>query len=924
LEKSLKYLAVNPHAHSDFSLDGASSPGDLVKHAKSLGWIAHALTDHGTMGGLASHWTACKKHGLIPIQGIEAYIEDPFLQEKVDRFGNKTRSYHHLSLLFKTRKAYEYFCKLSPDADARAVVKYGERKPIILWEDLAAIKEDIVLGSSCLVGFVQEHVNGGRLDIAEKAYLALRNLVGPDNFFVEIMVGIIDKDYVKPIVDKTSRMILTPGRFDPIGKDIQKAPNQFVLDMARKYGDSSRVLLSLDAHYAEASDYDIQNVRLGHGRQAWKFSNKFYQKTVEEISRDIKEQLGVSDDEIAQWIDNSYEFVKLFKDYSFRTAKTDGWLLPSSIQVYGEEVRGLSSKQILKQIVAKHGRFPPKDHPLRKVYSDRYNYEVSVITDNGKFDLLPYFFVLEDIISWCKSQDILVNARGSGGGCLLGYLLGITITDPIKYDLPFERFITLGRIISGSLPDFDIDFSERDRVFVHVKEEYGDMFTQLSINKKMKVKTSIKDVERDTIGFVRAETEKMCKELPTIPQGVEEDKWLWGYTEETTGEEVPGFWDKDESHDLRDYAEENKEIWDKVVKCLGVQRERAPHPCGCLISPVPIHEIMPTMRLGDISAVACNPKDVEEVGGVKYDFLSLTTLDALSFTIRELKKMKGIDLEWNEFPYDSKVYEEIIHKDLLESVFQISTDTMKPFVLRLKPKTVEEIGNIIALVRPGCLDAPSPNPSDPPEVSAAEYYIRCVEGTSTPYYIHPDLESILKNTMGVLLFQEQALKIFRDIAGYSFEQAERCRKGIGKKDRVLIEKELAVLKQKSLERGWSEEQAKKLCDTIVASSRYSFNCVAGSQKVQTLSGLVSMSEVAKNYEKYSVLTVAQDGKMTYMTPSHGEKTGHKKIYVVELDNGGSIRATGDHKFLSSGVWKTLTDIIDNGLEIDVFEKENYL
>jgi DNA polymerase-3 subunit alpha len=217
-------------------------------------------------------------------------------------------------------------------------------------------------------------------------------------------------------------------------------------------------------------------------------------------------------------------------------------------------------------------------------------------------------------------------------------------------------------------------------------------------------------------------------------------------------------------------------------------------------------------------------KGVEEVGGVKYDFLGVKTLASMGTSMRSINKRKNLKIIWGEFPHDPNVYSEIIWRMLLAAIFQLNTKTMAPFVNGIRPKSTRDLSAIGALVRPGALEAPSPDPRDPPDITAAMYYVMCCQGKRQPYYVHPDLKTILEETHGVLLYQEQALQIARDFGGYSYEKAEELRRGIGKKDAELVAKCLKELKEAFLNYAkWDEAAAEHVCQTIKASSRYSFN-----------------------------------------------------------------------------------------------------
>jgi DNA polymerase-3 subunit alpha len=215
-------------------------------------------------------------------------------------------------------------------------------------------------------------------------------------------------------------------------------------------------------------------------------------------------------------------------------------------------------------------------------------------------------------------------------------------------------------------------------------------------------------------------------------------------------------------------------------------------------------------------------KFAEEVGLIKYDFLGVSTLKAMSISLKLIAK-RHKPLEWGEFPEDEKVYQEIFDKDFLEALFQVSGGAVRSVATKIKPRSIRQIALWISLMRPGAMDSPSPDPKDPNTETAATYYVKCAQGLREPYFIHEDLKPILGDTYGVIVTQEQALKLFRDLADYTYETAEEVRRGISKKDKVLMDKHVGALKAKLLARNWTEVQAQRLAESIIASARYSFN-----------------------------------------------------------------------------------------------------
>lgn len=841
-----KPLACGFHSHTDASLDGGSTVDAKIKNAAGLGRIADCVTDHGIMSALVPHWSATQKlykdkkidKPIKSIHGIEAYVVDPDRPAKVFKNGKVEPQYMHLTIHFKTARAYQYFCKLTPKMEERAVVRFGERKPLLLLEELEPIAGEITLGSGCLVGPVQKNFLAGRSDLAEKMYVRLRNLAGPGNFFAEVFPHIIDREWKKP-ERNSKKEIIKAGEFvgatqkrdadaidapfeaDPCTGlvDIQKHPNAFVMSLALKYGDP--VVISLDDHYACKEDRVVQEARLGNGREDWKFYGYYDSPDSDYCAEQLQKQLGVTDRTIEEWIDNSYQFVDLFKDYKLETSK-DRWLLPTTEMVYGLNTPSVDK---LRELITLHGRMPAEDSPQYAVYKERLDYEISVLTDNKTADFLPYFFVLEDAARYAKSRKIMWNTRGSAGGSLTLYLLGVSITDPIKYDLPFERFLTLGRILSGSLPDIDSDWQDRTIILEYLSKKYGNQMSLIATDMMMRLKTSILDVERSKTGFVSFDTSMMCRTMPTAPQGKTDKDWLFGHIDKDTGSRIKGFLEENtpSSETLRAWAKAHPEMWEIVLKCIGITKTKGVHPGGVVLTPGPVEDYVPLIHTKQGLATAYGMKSAETVGLVKYDFLGVSTLKALGISINSIEEHTGVFLGCREFDHDPRVYSDIIAKDLLTGIFQMSGGAVRAVAKQINPKNIRDIALWISLRRPGAMDAPSPDPKDDPKITASDYYIMCAQGRRQPYYIHEDLKDILGETYGVIVTQEQGLKLFRVLAGYTYETAEAVRRAIGKKDEELLKTHSAVLKQSCLDRGWTEDQAQKLYESIVASANYSFN-----------------------------------------------------------------------------------------------------
>lgn len=840
-------LATNIHGHAHASLDGGSTSYQKLLNASEQGRPTDCLTDHGLMSGLAEHWFAAEKISKDPkitnkvksIHGIEVYIIDWNRPYKEFKNGKKEPYYYHLTIHFKTQKAYQYFCSLTPQMENRAIVKWGEAKPLITIDELKAIAGEVTIGSGCMLSPIGKNIVAGRSDWAIENYELLRAIAGPGNFWVEVMPHEVSKDWKKPVKDKESGRVLEPGVFVPITQrmdanaidkpfekdectcsvDLQKPVNEFSIKMAAKYGDP--VVISLDDHFAKIEDEIIQRLRLSQGEENWRFSNAYAAYDSDHCAKMFQKQLGISDVEIEKWIDNGYQFIELFNNYKFLTSK-DQSLLPKMEDIYEIKPENTTSK--LLELIEKHGRMPKTDDPKYQVYKDRLDYELSVLRDNGKFDLLPYFFVVEDVVSYLRSVGSTNAARGSAGGVLMAYLIGLTMTDPIKYELPFERFITLDKILkTGSMPDFDLDIDNRDVVLKYLKDKYKDKVALISTDMNIKLKYAIKDTERMETGVVEESTELMCKKLPQTPQGMSTTDWLFGYKDKTTGEYIEGIMNQKEEGSilLKEYSEKKQGRWNTILRAIGITRSRGIHAGGVIIAPEDVSNYIPLIKHEQNMASGYEMKALESIGIIKYDFLGLDTLWALGVAMKGIKDDLGIDIPWEEFPHDDNVYREILHKDKLAGVFQLNTKIVKPFIKQTMPRKVKDLAALTALCRPGCLDSEAPNPNFPG--TAADYYVAVAQGKEAPYFIHPSLKPIFQETNSICVYQEQSMRVFNEIADYTLDKTDDIRKAIGKKNKELMDLHLGNLRAKCLEKGWTEEQARQIVETLVKSANYSFN-----------------------------------------------------------------------------------------------------
>jgi DNA-directed DNA polymerase III PolC len=484
---------------------------------------------------------------------------------------------------------------------------------------------------------------------------------------------------------------------------------------------------------------------------------------------------------------------------------------------------GKSSLEVVAAAIAAENRMP--DDPR---YKQRLKKEIDVLMRNGTLDLLPYFLPIRDVIAHYKSKNEIVGpGRGSAAGSLLAYLMGITDVDPIKYDLSFERFISLDRVKTGSLPDIDSDFPHREHLVGadgksgYLYGRYGDCAAQISTRTMLRLKSAIKDVNRYFRGAVEPEIEALTKALPDAPQGVSDSEFVFGHKDD---DDIyhPGLIETNK--DLFAYAEKRPQEWGVVQRCLGLTRQWSRHASAFLISDDPIKVTAPIF-LGN--ATQYDAKGAEKAGLIKYDFLVVNHLKDINLCVQLVNKKQGGSPGYGSFysngkpvyiwdlPEEPEVFQSI-WSGATETVFQLHTAAMTPFVKKIKPNTVEDLAVISALVRPGPLDFIDEKTGR----NMADEYVARRDGRSRSDI--PELGALLPETYGVLVYQEQVSRVSRELGNMDPLDAEELRRLFSKKQKVEAGKMKPKFMAGATERVGAEV-AEKIWQQMETFSRYGFN-----------------------------------------------------------------------------------------------------
>ncbi|WNM70293.1 DNA polymerase III alpha subunit [Myxococcus phage Mx1] len=901
---------ASPHVHIQ-SLDSASTPEAFAKREKELGTGALTTTDHGSMGACREVYKLAKDNGLTPILGVEGYVRDDNCSIllgadiKRDEKGTlaKYNKYYHITMHALDQQAYEAMVKELSNADHRAEQHGSERKPLFTWEQLEHLGQyNVTMTSGCLIGMVQRHLMSDRPDIATKYFDKLHSIVKPGNFYVELFPhrcthywesGVFltleggeklkfwkDKKLKTTLFDTISAEDLSKvvARGRPVGQliavmnnrkfeerepkevleaklvedflqnecrpwapdgDLQLGCNKFLAYMAKSRG--VPMLISDDAHFATQEEKVIQDSKLGGAGGSWKFHNSYHRQTSQEAYEYFSGYMGMSKRDFESLVDTNREWASRFKDFTF----TDRVSLPKSFYP-------ADTLSHLKSLIVKHGRMEWSN----PAYVERLGGEIQLLHRNGKIDLLPYFFLAEEAnYIYEQNQELTGPGRGSAAGLLVAYLLGITHVDPLRYGLSQDRFLTVDRVLSGKLPDIDMDFPDRD-LLIHPEtgwlyRRFGKNVAAISTNTMLRLKSSIKDVHRATYGRVDAEIEALTKKLPNPPQGIDDVDFVFGYVGDD-GKEVKGL--IDENPDLQAYVEAYPNEWSIVKKMLGISRQKSRHACAYVIADEAIDTFIPLQSISGIRTTQYTASWVEAAGGLKMDFLGLTALKNLGTAIKLIQKRAlGSRIEqdlvlnkrrvpgfravpWNgqfydiwALPEDQDVFNDIA-EGKTETVFQLNTNSAKQWLRQFNYEkkqgvkaidSIEAISAFTALDRPGPLDATVKDEKTGREHNMLVEYANRAKGLPPTGSIEA-LDKMLPNTYGIMVYQEQLEAMFRELTGMTAAQAEAFRRAVAKKDMEKVLKSFNPFMEGAAPR-MGEKQAKAVWDQMVTFGQYGFN-----------------------------------------------------------------------------------------------------
>ena len=752
---------VNLHVHTEFSLlDGAIKMKNMMTKAKSLGMDSVAITDHGNIFGAVQLFEQAKNAGIRPILGSELYVAPGNRQDRSPGNYSQPNAFH-LVLLAMNQTGYKNLSRLVTLGHTEGFYYH----PRVDMELLQEYNEGLIALSACLKGVVPYHIHTGRIAEAKDKAKELAAIFDKDRFYLEVQAN--------------------------------KMPEQLEINSVLKdFSDelSLPLVATNDCHYLNREDSEahdallcIQTGKTVEDEQRMKFpSDEFYFKSRQEM----ESSLGEGD--YIEALDNTADVARKCEfDMEFGKYKYPVYHIPENQSLddvlIEEATQGL--KERLAQREAKDGKLSAE---LIKEYQDRLDFELDIITKMG---FSGYFLIVGDFIDYARRSDIPVGpGRGSAAGSLVAYCQKITNLDPIKYELLFERFLNPERI---SMPDVDIDFciNGRDDVIKYVSEKYGrDNVGQIITFGTMKARGAIRDVGR-VLNIPYGDVDKIAKLVPEGP-GVTLDDAINDEPELKQIENGDGH--------------QRKLI--KISRSLeGIARHASTHASGVVISDRPLVEYLPLYKGSNDEIMTQFTMDqVEKIGLIKFDFLGLKTLTVIKHALRLVEESTGNRINIDNIPLDDEKTLKLCQEGKTTGVFQLESGGMKDLLRRLKPEGFEDLVALVALYRPGPMDW-------------IPVYIDGKHGRKKPSYLHPLLEPILGKTYGVAIYQEQVMRIARDLANFTLGEADVLRKAMGKKNLDLLEKMKGKFIEGCKENNISKDLALKVFAFIEPFAGYGFN-----------------------------------------------------------------------------------------------------
>lgn len=769
---SSDYVHLHNHTHHSL-LDGLTKIPDLMGAVKNMGMDSVAITDHGTMSGAIEFYKAAKDQDIKPIIGMEAYVA---ARSRHDRDPQKDKARYHLIILAMNNVGYQNLMQLSTIANLEGMYY----KPRIDHELLEKHNEGLIILSGCASGEVGENLRSDNYEEAKKVASWYKSVFG-DRYYLEM------QDH---------------GHESHAGAwDVQVKINGY-LEKISKELDIPLVVTS-DGHYLSHDDQDAHEILLCVG------TGSFLSDEKRMSLKDFELHVTDPKDIISRWGTTHPEAVantKAIADRCNVELALGGILIPTFPTPKGETEKSFLDTLVYRGLAWRYGDLEQpetvelsvdeaKSHIPEEVL-ERAAYELEVIERMG---FNGYFLIIQDFINWGKRQGIIFGpGRGSAAGSIISYALRITELDPLDYDLLFERFLNPDRI---SMPDVDIDIQDtrRDEVIAYCTQKYGtERVANIVTFGKMAARAAVRDVAR-VLQVPYAEADRFSKMIPPPVQG----------------RHIPLKVSVVQDPDLKREYDTNptaKMVFDYAMRLEGTIRSHGVHAAGVVIAPDDIVKFAPLeMAQKGVVSTQYPMGPVEDLGLLKMDFLGLSNLTTINNALRIIKKVHKVDIDIDTLPLNDAATYELFQRGDTTGVFQLESAGMKRYLRELKPSAFEDIIAMVALYRPG-------------PMQFIDSFIKRKHGQEPISYLHPKFENALKETYGILVYQEQFMQISKDFAGFTGGQADTLRKAVGKKNIDLMRKVKVDFVQGAVQHSGADPKlAEKFWDQLEEFANYCFN-----------------------------------------------------------------------------------------------------
>lgn len=767
-----QYVHLHNHTHHSL-LDGLSKIPKLIEKVQEMGMDAVAITDHGTMSGVLDFYKAANAVGVKPILGMEAYVA---ARSRHDRDPQKDKARYHLTILAMNNTGYQNLMKLSTTANLEGMYY----KPRIDHELLEKYNEGLIILSGCASGELGENLRADNYEEAKSIAAWYKSIFG-DRYYLELQ----DHGHLE---SKTAW-------------DVQVKINGYLERLAEEL--DIQMVVTSDGHYLSHDDQDTHEILLCVGTGAYLSDEKRMSL------KDFELHVTDPNEIIERWGKTHPQAVvntKVIADRCNVEIELGKILIPTFPTPEGHNEKTYLDLLTYQGLAWRYGGISQEEseaisiEDAKKLLSDevldRTAYELDVMDRMG---YNGYFLIVQDFINWGKNQGIIFGpGRGSAAGSIVSYAIRITELDPLKYDLLFERFLNPDRI---SMPDVDIDIQDtrRNEVIQYCTDKYGaERVANIVTFGTMAARAAVRDVAR-VLQVPYGESDRIAK---LVPQPVQ-------------GRHIPLSVSVKEDADLKQEYESNptaKQVIDFAMRLEGTIRSHGVHAAGVVIAPDDIVNFVPIeMSQKGVPATQFPMGQVEELGLLKMDFLGLSNLSIINNALRIIKKVYKTDIDLNSIPLDDQETYALFQRGDTTGVFQLESAGMKRYLRELKPSVFDDIIAMVALYRPG-------------PMQFIDSFIKRKHGEEPITYLDPGLENSLKNTYGILVYQEQFMQISKEWCGFTGGQADTLRKAVGKKNIDLMRKVKVDFVEGAMKvSGAKQKDAETFWDQLEEFANYCFN-----------------------------------------------------------------------------------------------------